>query len=89
MFRSTATRIAQRVSDVIDDMLLGDFEYVEAGTQLYADIDYQRRYGANPRFANHHHREWLTSRIERRPDPAECANTAPSTACGRRKAVAG
>ncbi len=44
MFRSTTTRWAQRVSDLIDDMLVGDFDYILDGEDLYADVDYYRKH---------------------------------------------
>jgi|SRR5579863_1236971 len=44
MFRSTTTRLAQRVSDLIDDMLVGDFDYILDGEDLYADVDYFRKH---------------------------------------------
>lgn len=44
MFRSTTTRLAQRVSDLIDDMLVGDFDYISDGDKLYADVDYYRKH---------------------------------------------
>lgn len=52
MFRSTTTRLAHRVSDLIDDMLVGDFDYVLDGDDLYADVDYYRTHP--------HHVEELT-----------------------------
>jgi hypothetical protein len=44
MFRSTTTRLAQRFSDLIDDMLVGDFDYILDGEDLYADVDYYREH---------------------------------------------
>ncbi len=52
MFRSATTRLAQRLSDLIDDMLVGDFEYILDGDDLYADVDYYRTHP--------HHTEPLT-----------------------------
>ena len=31
------------MSDLIDDMLVGDYDYAVDGEHIYADIDYQRR----------------------------------------------
>ena len=42
MFFSTTLRLATRVSDLIDDLLIGDFDYVLDGERLYADVDYYR-----------------------------------------------
>jgi hypothetical protein len=42
MFSTTAIRLAARVADVIDEMLVGDFDYVEDESGLYADVDYDR-----------------------------------------------
>jgi len=58
MFRPFITQLAERAADVIDDMLVGDFEYVEDHTGLYADIDYYRE---------HPHRVELRPAIARRP----------------------
>ena len=44
MFRSISHSLAQRISDLIDDMLVGDFDYVLDGDELYADVDYFRRH---------------------------------------------
>jgi hypothetical protein len=44
MFRSATTRLAIRVSDAIDDMLVGDFDYILDGERLYADVDYYREH---------------------------------------------
>lgn len=44
MFRSTTTRIAHRLSDLIDDMLVGDFDYILDGEELFADVDYFRKH---------------------------------------------
>ncbi len=44
MFRSTTARLAHRVSDLIDDMLVGDFDYILDGDDLYADVDYHREH---------------------------------------------
>jgi len=43
MFRRSATRVVEHLSDAIDDMLIGDFDYVVDGERLFADIDYERR----------------------------------------------
>ena len=42
MFRSATTRFTNRISDLIDDMLVGDFDYILDGEDLYADVDYYR-----------------------------------------------
>lgn len=42
MFRSATNNFALRISDLIDDMLLGDFDYILDGDELYADVDYYR-----------------------------------------------
>jgi hypothetical protein len=42
MFRSATARVAARMSDLIDDMLVGDFDYIVDGEDVYADIDYDR-----------------------------------------------
>ncbi len=44
MFRLTTTRLAHRVTDLIDDMLVGDFDYIMDGEHLYADVDYYREH---------------------------------------------
>jgi hypothetical protein len=44
MFRSATNNFAHRISDLIDDMLVGDFDYVRDGDELYADVDYYRRH---------------------------------------------
>ena len=44
MFRSTTTRFANRLSDLIDDMLVGDFDYILDGDELFADVDYFRKH---------------------------------------------
>jgi hypothetical protein len=44
MFRSATIRLAARISDLIDDMLLGDFDYILDGDAVYADVDYFRRH---------------------------------------------
>jgi hypothetical protein len=45
MFRPTAAiRLAARVADVIDEMLVGDFDFVEDESGLYADVDYDRNH---------------------------------------------
>jgi len=43
MFRSITARVAAQVSDLIDDMLIGDYDYVVDGEHIYADVDYERR----------------------------------------------
>jgi hypothetical protein len=42
MFRATTLRLANRMSDLIDDMLVGDFDYIADGDEVYADVDYYR-----------------------------------------------
>lgn len=51
MFRST-NHLMHRVSDLIDDMLVGDFDYILDGDELYADVDYFRKHP--------HHADGLT-----------------------------
>ena len=34
--------LAHRLSELIDDMLLGDFQYIAEGGDVYADVDYDR-----------------------------------------------
>lgn len=43
MFRTVTSRVAERMSDLIDDMLLGDYDYVVDGEHVYADVDYNRK----------------------------------------------
>jgi len=42
MFRSVTSRLAAHMSELIDDMLVGDFEYIVDSDDVYADIDYFR-----------------------------------------------
>lgn len=42
MFRSVTNNFARRISDLVDDMLVGDFDYILDGEDLYADVDYYR-----------------------------------------------
>ena len=44
MFRSATNNLTHRISDLIDDMLVGDFDYVCDGDKLYADVDYYRKH---------------------------------------------
>lgn len=44
MFRSATNNFALRISDMIDDMLVGDFDYILDGDELYADVDYYRKH---------------------------------------------
>jgi hypothetical protein len=44
MFRSATNNFTLRLSDLIDDMLVGDFDYVLDGEELYADVDYYRKH---------------------------------------------
>jgi hypothetical protein len=43
MFRSSTSRIVDRLAEAIDDMLIGDYDYVFDGGRVYADVDYVRR----------------------------------------------
>jgi hypothetical protein len=52
MFRSATNNFAHRISDLIDDMLVGDFDYIVDGEELYADVDYYRTHP--------HHKDELT-----------------------------
>lgn len=40
MFRYITSSLARLLSDAIDDMLLGDYDYILVGNRLYADVDY-------------------------------------------------
>lgn len=42
MFYSIARDVGNRLADIIDDMLLGDFELVHDESVVYADVDYER-----------------------------------------------
>jgi hypothetical protein len=42
MFRSITARLADRMSELVDEILVGDFDYVIDGDEVYADIDYDR-----------------------------------------------
>ncbi len=42
MFREAIIHLATRLSAHIDDMLLGDFDYIAYGDRVYADVDYRR-----------------------------------------------
>lgn len=44
MFHSATNNLAHRISDLIDDMLVGDFDYILDGDELYADVDYYRKH---------------------------------------------
>jgi hypothetical protein len=44
MFRSATTRLVHRISDLIDDMLVGDYIYMTDGEHVYADVDYYRKH---------------------------------------------
>lgn len=44
MFRSATNYLANRISDLVDDMLVGDFDYILDGDELYADVDYFRKH---------------------------------------------
>jgi len=48
MFRPKAIRLAARVADVIDEMLVGDFDFIEDESGLYADVDYDRNHPCRP-----------------------------------------
>ncbi|HTW12847.1 MAG TPA: hypothetical protein VME01_08895 [Solirubrobacteraceae bacterium] len=73
MFRPAITRLTQRVADTIDDMLVGDFDYILDGGNVYADVDYYRE---------HPHRVVTQVPVTRRPS---CVGSAggPCTAAGR------
>ena len=87
MFRSITSRFADRVSDLVDEMLIGDFDYIVEGDELYADIDYERlasECGARVRLA-----PALTDRDRRPgtvpPRPAICVSPVrPLTAAATR-----
>ena len=44
MFRSVTNNLALRISELIDDILVGDFDYILDGDELYADVDYFRKH---------------------------------------------
>ena len=44
MFSAAFDGLLLKLSDAIDDMLLGDYTYVTAGDRLYADVDYYRKH---------------------------------------------
>ncbi len=44
MFRSVTKNLVLRISELIDDMLVGDFDYILDGDELYADVDYFRKH---------------------------------------------
>lgn len=44
MFRSATNNFAHRMGALIDDMLVGDFDYILDGEDLYADVDYYRKH---------------------------------------------
>jgi hypothetical protein len=44
MFRPAITQLTERVADLLDDMLVGDFEYIQDECGLYADVDYHRKH---------------------------------------------
>jgi hypothetical protein len=71
MFRPLLTQVTARVANVIDEMLLGDFDYIEDSTGLYADVDYYRA---------HPHRRPIRITHDRRPGCSEPA-TAAARAC--------
>jgi hypothetical protein len=48
MFSAALDGLLLTLSDVIDDMLLGDYTYVSAGERLYADVDYHRKHPIQP-----------------------------------------
>ena len=76
MFRPTAIRLAARVADVIDEMLVGDFDFIEDESGIYADVDYDR---IHPR------RLEIRTPIVRRPCNAAPAPAALTpAACARR-----
>jgi hypothetical protein len=75
MFRPTATRLAARVADVIDEMLVGDFDFVEDESGIYADVDYDRK---------HPCRIELRTAIVRRQCNAPAPAALTPAACARR-----
>jgi hypothetical protein len=87
MFRSITARFADRMSDLVDEMLVGDFDYVIDGDEVYADIDYEwlaRECGARVRST-----PALTDRDRRPgtipPRPAVCVSPVrPLTAAATR-----
>jgi hypothetical protein len=44
MFRSATKNFTHRISELIDDMLVGDFDYILDGDELYSDVDYYRKH---------------------------------------------
>ena len=44
MFPSVIIRLGAHISDLIDDMLAGDFDYIADGESIYADVDYSREH---------------------------------------------
>jgi hypothetical protein len=44
MFRSATKNLAARLGELLDDMLVGDFNYVVDGLDVLADVDYHRRH---------------------------------------------
>lgn len=60
---------------MIDDALLGDFDYVADGDHLYADVDYYRK---------HPHRVELRPVVPRRQCNAETVAPVALTAAGER-----
>jgi hypothetical protein len=40
-------RLAARVADAIDEMLIGDFDFIEDESGLYADVDYDRTHACH------------------------------------------
>ncbi len=75
MFRHAFHRALNRTAEIIDDMLLGDFDYIEDETGLYADIDYYRL---------HPHRGEFTIALPRRGcnAPAPRGVPGPCTSAG-------
>jgi hypothetical protein len=75
MFRPTAIRLAARVADAIDEMLIGDFDFIEDESGLYADVDYGR---------TDHCRLVLRTPIARRQCDAPAPTALTPAACARR-----
>jgi hypothetical protein len=75
MFRPAVTHIAERIAEILDDALIGDFDYISDGEALYADIDYYRK---------HPHRLDLRTAIVRRQCNAETVAPAALTRAGLR-----
>jgi hypothetical protein len=42
MFRPTAIRLAARLAEAVDQLLIGDFDFIQDESGIYADVDYDR-----------------------------------------------